>query len=257
MLFDTITYIGIDPTAGQRPFVFAALDNELRPIAIGEGRMEEILAFVAGQRRAWVSVCAPQRPNQGVMRKQEIRNNLTPVPVSGRWVDFRLADYMIRQRNISIPQTPADVESCPNWMKMGFSLYSHLEKLDYQLFPKKDSELVCLEVYPYASYAVLLEILPYPKYTIEGRLQRQLALFERGVKLPDPMAFLEEITRFKVLRGKLPVDQLFQAGELDALVGAYTAWLAVNHPDQVCSVGDPEEGQIVLPVPELKPHYTT
>ncbi len=137
------------------------------------------------------------------------------------------------------------------------SFYSGvLEKLGYKAYPDSSGDLQSLEVYPYASYAALLDVLPFQKYSIEGRLQRQLALYERKVKLPDPMLVFEEITRYKLLRGILPLDQLYQSSELDALVAAYTAWLAANHPEQVSSVGDIQEGQIVLPVATLKPRYT-
>jgi predicted RNase H-like nuclease len=43
--------------------------------------------------------------------------------------------------------------------------------------------------------------------------------------------------------------------ELDALVAAYTAWLAGMQREQVMFLGDETEGQIVLPVSELKPKY--
>ncbi len=256
MLFNPTTFIGVDPTAGQRPFAYAALDNDLRPLALGEGRLDDILAFAAGQRQAWIAVCSPRRPNQGVMTRQEVRRSLSPMPATGRWVDFRLADFLLRQHGIMIPQTPARVEDCSNWMQMGFNLYRGLERLGYQPYSTPGADLQSLEIYPYASYSVMLEVLPFQKYSLEGRLQRQLALYERKVKLPDPMLVFEEITRFKLLKGILPLDQLYQAGELDALVAAYTAWLAANHPEQTLVLGDPEEGQIVLPAAELKTRYS-
>jgi len=256
MLFTPTTFIGIDPTAGRRPFTYAALDNDLHLLALGEGRLEDILAFAAGQRQAWVAVCAPRQPNQGVMKRNEIRKRLSPMPATGRWVDFRLADYLLRQHNISIPQTPAKIEDCSNWMQMGFYLYRGLERLGFQPYLTPGADLQSLEVYPYAAYAIMLEVLPFPKYSLEGRLQRQLALFERKVKLPDPLLVFEEITRFKLLKGILPLDQLYNTGELDALVAAYTAWLAANHSDQVSLLGDPQEGQIALPAAALKSHYT-
>ena len=184
-----MTFIGIDPTAGQKPFCYAALDHELRPIALGAGRLDEILAFSAGQRQAVIAVCSPRRPNQGVMTRQEVRQQLNPLPASGRWVDFRLADYLLRQRNIVIPQTPSDLSVCPKWMQMGFSLYAHLEKLGYRTYPIDGHELQTLEVYPHASFTVLMKKIPFPKYTLEGRLQRQLVLYENNIRLPDPMRF--------------------------------------------------------------------
>ena len=256
MLFNQMTFIGIDPTAGQKPFCYAALDHELRPIALGAGRLDEILAFSAGQRQAVIAVCSPRRPNQGVMTRQEVRQQLNPLPASGRWVDFRLADYLLRQRNIVIPQTPSDLSVCPKWMQMGFSLYTHLEKLGYRTYPIDGAELQTLEVYPHASFTVLMKKIPFPKYTLEGRLQRQLVLYENNIRLPDPMRFFEEITSHKLLKGILPTENLYSAGELDALVAAYTAWLAVTRPKDVLLLGDAQEGQIVLPTGELEFHYT-
>jgi predicted RNase H-like nuclease len=42
---------------------------------------------------------------------------------------------------------------------------------------------------------------------------------------------------------------------LDALVAAYTAWLTAHQPDGISLIGDPKEGQIVLPVSEVKSKY--
>ena len=52
MLFTHTTFIGIDPTAGVRPFTYTALNNKLELLALGQGNMDEVLAFVAGQRGA-------------------------------------------------------------------------------------------------------------------------------------------------------------------------------------------------------------
>jgi len=51
MFFTNTTFMGIDPTAGVRPFTYAALDSDLQLMALGQGDMDEVLAFVAGQRR--------------------------------------------------------------------------------------------------------------------------------------------------------------------------------------------------------------
>ncbi len=255
MFFTHTAYIGIDPTAGQRPFHYAALDQGLQLLALGQGGLEDVLAFVAGQRQAVLGVCAPRRANLGVMERPEVRERLSPPPRPGRWKSFRLAEYLLRQRRIPSPQTPAREESCPNWMRMGFTLYRRLEALGYCAYPAQDAPLLWLEVYPHAFYCTLLGVAPFPKYTLEGRIQRQLVLYEQKVRVPDPMLFFEEITRHRLLQGVLPIDDLYQPGELDALAGAYTAWMAANHPDQVTLLGDAEEGQIVLPVSGLKNRY--
>ena len=65
MLFNETSFIGIDPTAGKRPMAYAALDRDLSLIALGEGDLDAVTAFVAGQQSAYVAVNAPPRPNQG------------------------------------------------------------------------------------------------------------------------------------------------------------------------------------------------
>ncbi|MBN2547972.1 MAG: DUF429 domain-containing protein [Anaerolineales bacterium] len=256
MFYTKTTFIGIDPTAGDHPFVYAALDHELRLLALGQGSMEDILAFAAGQHQAVAAVCAPRLPNQGLMARPEIRQDLTPAPTPGRWLNFRLADYLLRQRRLSSVQTPAEEEQCPRWMRNGFLLYRRLEGLGYQIYPHEQAELQCLEVYPHACYAALLGKLPFPKHSLEGRIQRQLVLYENRLNVPDPMRIFEEITRHRILKGVLELDNLYTPGELDALVAAYTAHLASNHPDQVTVLGDPREGEVVLPAAELKGKYS-
>jgi hypothetical protein len=217
--------------------------------------MEEVLAFVAGQREAIVAVCAPRRSNQGMMARPEIRDELIPQPRPARWNNFRVAEYQLRQRNIHIPQTCAGEADCPNWMQMGFKLFRRLDNLGYREYPTEGAQHQSIEVYPHACYVGMLGRTPFAKHTLEGRLQRQLILYERNINVPDSMRFFEEITRHRLLSGILPEDDLYTPGELDALVASYTAWMVVNEPEKTSAVGDPQEGQITLPVPELKEHY--
>jgi Protein of unknown function (DUF429) len=256
MFYTNTTYIGIDPTAGVRPFTYVALDHERNILALGRGDMEDILAFVAGQRSALVAVCAPRSPNRGLMDRQEVRQNLNPLPRPGRWRNFRVAEYQLRQHNIPIPQTPADPEDSPGWMQKGFTLFHRLGDLHYLPYPEENADRQSLEIYPHACFAALLGRLPFPKHTLEGRLQRQLALYDCQLKVADPMLVFEEITRHRLLQGILPMEALYHTEELDAMAAAYTAWVAGTKPEEITRLGDPEEGYLVLPVPELKERYS-
>ncbi len=255
MFISGSSFIGLDPTAGRKPFAYAALDDSLRLIALGGGSLEEVLAFAGGQREAFVAVCAPRRPSQRLMERPEIRDSLNPPPRPGRWTNFRLAEYLLRQHRISCYKTPADEKACPNWMQMGFHVYQRLEKMGYQPYPSTDHALQWLEVYPYACYCTLLGHSPLPKHSLEGRVQRQLVLHKQKIGLPDPMDMVKSITAQHLLQGNLPIDNLYSQGELDALVAAYTAWKAANHPDQITTLGDASEGLVVLPAGELKRRY--
>ena len=248
-------YLGIDPTAGRKPFAYAALDNNLRLTALGHGSLEEVLAFTGGQQQAMVAVCAPRRPSQRLMERTEVRDRLNPPPRPGRWMSFRLVEYLLRQHGINCYKTPPDTKACPNWMQMGFHLYHRLEQMGYQPYPSKEPALQWLEVYPHASFCTLLGRAPLPKNTLEGRIQRQLVLHRQKIGVPDPMDLIKGLTAHHLLQGMLPTDNLYTQGELDALVAAYTAWQAANHPKEIILLGEASEGMVVLPVAELKRTY--
>ncbi len=256
MLFTRMTFIGIDPTAGKRPITYAALDENLKLLSLGEGSLDDVVAFMAGQQHAYTAISAPRQPNTGIMAKPEIRQALSPTPQPGRWVNFRLCEYLLRQHNLHIPRTPAMGEATPNWMLMGYHLYQRLEGFGYRPFGSGTAERYTLEIYPHASFSAMLGILPFHKASLEGRLQRQLILFDANLEIPDPMHFFEEITRSRLMRGILPAAILYTSAELDALVAAYTAWMCARHPDQVSVFGDPDEGQILVPVQNLKQRYS-
>jgi predicted RNase H-like nuclease len=255
MFSDHTTFIGIDPTAGERPFTYVALDQDRSLLAVSQGDMEEVLAFVAGQRSAIVAVCAPYSPNRGLMDREEVRERLSPPPRPGRWRNFRLVEYQLRRHNIYIPQTAALEKDCPRWMQQGFILYKRLKALNYHPYPQKEAAHQYLEVYPHACFSVLLEHLPFPKHSLEGRIQRQLVLYKYDLNIPDPMFLFEEITRHRLLQGVLPIEDLYQVEELDAMVAAYTAWKAGMFPDEVTFLGDPSEGRLVIPTPDMKSRY--
>ncbi|MBN1668833.1 MAG: DUF429 domain-containing protein [Anaerolineales bacterium] len=255
MIFYQTTFIGIDPTAGQRPMAYAALDNDLQILALGEASLDEVTAFVGGQQAAFVAINGPRRPNQGLMKDEARRAALNPVPNPGRWEDFRVAEYLVNQHGIRMPRTPDHLSACPGWMQRGFELYQRLERLGFRDYPVEDGPCQVLEVYPHASYTVLLGLVPFVKDSLEGRLQRQLVLHNRGLEVADPMRVFEEITRYKLLQGILPLETIYAVPDLDALVAAYTAWVAAHHSEDVLLLGDPTEGQITLPRAELLSKY--
>lgn len=84
-----------------------------------------------------------------------------------------------------------------------------------------------------------------PRRTLEGRIQRELILYEEGLQIHDPMEFFEEITRHKLMQGILPIENLHSSKELDALVAAYVAWRAVQRANLVNL-----SGNFILPVKE-------
>ncbi len=84
-----------------------------------------------------------------------------------------------------------------------------------------------------------------PRRALEGRLQRSAILYEQGLQITDPVDMFEEITRYKLIQGILPLENLPSSRELDALAAAYLAWMSLNRPGRIVP-----KGEFVLPAPE-------
>jgi hypothetical protein len=178
---------------------------------------------------------------------------LTPYQISR--TELRLVEHELRERGITVTKTPANVELCPIWIQAGFELYRKLGKMGFKKYPEKDSAYQILETNPHACYCVMAGQVPLARLSLEGRLQRQIILYECGLRIKDPMDFFEEVTRYKLAKGVWPMELLYLPDQLDSLAAAYTAWLAINKPEHTLSLGDVKEGYLVLPEKVLKEKY--
>jgi hypothetical protein len=241
-------FMGIDISTGARPLTFVAVDTELKPLAIGEGDLPDALAYAAGQQAGvMVAINAPARPNNGRMADSSVRASLSPAPERGKWKTLRQAEFELIGQGVEVPQTPSSSERSLPWMKRGFTLVSRLEQFNYRPYPAEDSTRQWLEVQSDAAFWSLVGAAPLPAGTLEGRLQRQLALADLDLPVPDAMEFFEEITRFRLLKGSLPMNYVLSQAEINAWLAAFTAWQAVNQPEALRRFGVPEEGVIYLP----------
>lgn len=245
--------VGIDCTSSALAFTYAALDSELRMVNLAEVAVEDLLAFIAAQESVRIAVNAPSHVNTGVVRRHREAQRVDSHSIRG--AEIRQAEQELNSRGIAISGTPRLEALCPGWVQLGFSLYRRLAALRFQPFPAAEPQLQWVETHPHAGFCALLGRLPLPKPTLEGRLQRALVLFEHGVRIHDPMAFLEEITRHRLLHGLLPMEAVLTPEQLDAVLAAYTAWLTVQRPADVMQVGNKSEGFITLPVSSLQDRY--
>ena len=221
-------------------------------VALADGELEDVTTFLGGQSSAMVAINAPSGVNRGLVRekKKEMFKS-----AKTRAVGFRVAELELRERGITVSGTPATVSACPAWIQTGFALYRKLEKMGFKQHPTENAPHQVFETQPHAAFCVIAGAVPQPKPSLEGKIQRQLLLYEAGVRIKDPMDFFEEITRHKMIKGMWPLDLLYQPEQLDAIVAAYMAWLSVNKRETVSFIGDPTEGQIALPEKILKEKY--
>ena len=224
-----LSAIGVAYCGGKQPFTFAALDERQKVQALGTGKMCDALAYCSGAARAVILCGLPLcRPASG---------------------NLRLVEIELERRGLPTYHTAA--EDQPHHPAAGFGarFSAELSALGYSSDPLNNPDRVLLESHPAAIFHHLLGLKPFDAHTLEGRLQRQLVLFEREMPIPDPMDFFEEVTRHKLLHGILPTRDVYSPAELDALALAHTAWLFINDPQSLLILGDPASGQILLPQP--------
>ena len=246
-------YMGIDPSGGITPFAYAGLDGDCQLVMQGAGDADLVFRMLSDQDNIVVAINAPRNTNTGLVRGIFEKQN--PSLGHMRGADMRLAEYELRQRGIHISPTPSRPTSCASWVQVCFDFYRKLEGIGFKYFSAEGGNRQFLETHPHATYCALLGQVPLPKPTLEGRLQRQVVLYEHSVGIKDPMEFFEEITRHRLLKGSLPYELIYNSEELDAMAAAFTAYLALTRPSQVMGVGDKQEGQILLPVSSLKESY--
>lgn len=240
-------FIGIDPGAvagrSRRSFTYAALDSDCRLAALACGELTDILTFTSNLSRAIVAINGPARLNCGLLSRQpNLLGDLAPKPARMRQVEFDLHTHGLR-----VPPTPATLEECPHWMIACLHLYQQLSQNGFSSFPTTDSPRQIMETQVealFSSWTGNSRLLLAG--TLEGRIQRQLALLQQRLPVADPMDFFEEITRHKLLRGILPVEKLHSHLELNALAAAALAWNAAYHPETLHPTGEPAEGVIYI-----------
>lgn len=231
----------------RRSFVYAALDADRDLVALGHGDWNEVLAYLGGQAAAYVAINGPRKPNTGAARDAAVLQNELPYGKPDPTITIRLCEHRLLELGFKIAPTPDTVKACPVWMQNGFSLYQQLETLGYTTFPDPEGSHYLLETHSEAVFWRLLkDKAPLPN-SLEGRLQRQLILHSLELPVPDAMDFFLEITRFKLMQGELPDQDIHTYEELNALAAAYIAWQAGHAPEELVLLGDPEEGQIALP----------
>ncbi|HEU4978796.1 MAG TPA: DUF429 domain-containing protein, partial [Solirubrobacteraceae bacterium] len=168
----------------------------------------------------------------------------------GRYERHRVCDALLFRRRLPlypVPSASQALAAWERWIGVGFELFAALAALELYrpVAPAGDVQGLAAqgalsfgrlcETYPDAVFCSLIGHRPAPKRTPWGLQERITALKQRGVVDADGGLWHRTLD------------------ELDACAAAYVAYtLAAG---QASWVGDPREGVIVLPVPELADRY--
>jgi len=247
-------FAGVDFSAGKTRLTVARLTPHLDIRSLTQQTPEEAAEDLASWAEVSVALAGPLR----ACRTEAADNSpIGEALRTGKRKRIRAAEAEHARRGIPVRKTPALESAAPAWMRSSFRLAGELAARGFSEGPAgRESPRAVLETHPAACAAVLLGRLPFGRETLEGRIQRQLALLRERVSLPDPMDALEELTAHHLLSGRLALDGIRRPDELDAILAAYTAWRAWSAPDAVTWLGDDAEGWICLPVKELMDKYS-
>jgi hypothetical protein len=236
------SYIGIEPLANANAFAFVSLDEQLNLLAIGEGGLKDVFSYLIGQEALLVGVHAP-----GFLGKPVGQFPLSPDISAPPAKSCRLCELQAWQESIPVEFTPAKASVFSAASRHGYQLLQMLQRYGFAFYNQNPANKILIETQPAACYYQLINTQPLPEDAFLGRLQRQLILHEHKLPVQDPMDFFEEITRHKIMMGKVSLKSFLLSQELNAMVIAYTAWLFHQQPDRSRLFGNDSDGVLILP----------
>jgi len=246
---DKFTFIGIDITRKPPHFSYIAVDEDLSPLAIQQCSLPDLLSYLAGIQNARVSINAPLHLNCGLLA-HSARKKQNP----GRWPNIREIEYAISSISVEIYHTPDTANRNDPMIYYGVYLATLLTEMGYALLDHSSSPRQFFETPASTAFWSLHEPLLMPEESFMGRVQRQLIAYDLDLPVADAMDFFEELTRFRVKNGNVPLGMILPIHELNAWITAYTAWVSWKQPDQLAALGDETEGKIYLPALPKKLH---
>lgn len=238
---DTFTFIGIDTNSRPPYYHLIAIDSQLNCLSELTGDWEYLYSLLAKSDKAIIAINAPLSMNTGYLTQSNL-----PKRHPGRWPNCRRVEYDLLQLGAPVYSTPKDPRKMPASLSRGFAISRQLIDLGFALFTNKQ-EKSFIEVPADAAFWSITQGEMIDQNQLLGRIQRQMILYERGFPVPDPMAFFEEITRFKIKMGNIPRDFVLTPSQLNARMAAYTAQQLWKNPESVAKLGYQQEGFLYLP----------
>lgn len=164
------------------------------------------------------------------------------VRVLENWSGSDLFSWLQEYKNCALA---VDVPSTKSGQKIYAEVRARLLKAGFKPFSRKSFPRQLIETSVQDCFRAWSGHRLLARRALEGRLQRSAVLYEQGLQITDPVDIFEEITRYKLVQGILPLDRLPSSKELDALAAAYLAWMSLNRPGQIVP-----QGEYVLPAEE-------
>ena len=238
---DTYTFVGIDVNSRPPYYHLVAIDTQLHFRSELTGDLEELTQFLLRTDKLIIGINAPLSISTGYLAQSNL-----PKHHPGRWPNCRRVEFELAQHGAPVYFTPNDPNKMPAALSRGFTMSRRLIDLGYELSTDQ-TENSLIEVPADAAFWSIVQGEMIEQNQLLGRIQRQMILYELGFQVPDPMAFFEEITRFKIKMGNIPLNLVLTQQQLNARIVAYTAQQLWKNPERVAKLGYQQEGYLYLP----------
>lgn len=236
------SFVGIEPLATSNGFSFVSLDDSLSLLAIGEGTLKDVFSFLIGQKMVKVAIHGPAF--LGTSHSAGLDHQMQDICPAK---EYRTCEVQLWQKKIPCEFTAAKLGRLSALSRLGYQLIQTLQQYEFSFSNPSAMQRSLIETCPAACYHQLLNTA-IQEEPLLWRFQHQLILHKLHLPVQDPMIFFEEITRHKLLMGKMSLENILIPEEMNAMVSAYTAWLSHYHPEKVTAWGDESDGFLVLPV---------
>ena len=234
-------FVGLNVNSRPPHFTVVGLDAKLNTLFDFTGNWEDISSRLDEYQQIILALNSPVSPNTDFLRHSQKKKHKP-----GKWPDVRCIEYELAEYGAPIYHTPKKKSNLLASQQYGSKLVENLKSVGF-IDLESDGEKRLIEVPAETAFWSIDRKPLFEEFSFIGRIQRQLLLLELGFKLPDPMDFFEELTRFKLLTGKAPLDMVFDVSRLNACINAFTALKIKKDPSRVAKLGYPQEGYLYLP----------
>jgi hypothetical protein len=244
---DDTCFAGIDVNSRPPYYTIIALTAARTILLDVSGNWEEIRTCLEPFNQITIAINSPIEANNGFL---SLSHRIKHKP--GKWPDIRLIEFDLEEYGAPIYHTPKKKSNLLAGQKYGFSLVAALNQTGFSEYG--ENTLKSYVEVPSETAFWSIERKPlFEDISFIGRIQRQLLLLDLGLQVPDPMDFFEELTRFKLQTGNVPLEMVYELPRLNAFINAYTALQIQENPSGIAKLGYPQEGFIYLPfcLPDL------
>jgi len=217
-------WLGIDVHEKSLEMALLYEDETIKFFRADSGNWAQLNQILEEQNPLVIAIDAPSSTNQGKMREGGIRAQLGLK--NQKWQNCRVSEYLLGIGGYF--WTKAEEKNCPKWMRNGFLLFNFLIEKGYELASSEQKGSL-LEVHPTYGFRWLIAPKKLSKKSSPKGKKQRIDILSRFIYLPQ---------------------KNLNTHNIDAILASLLAKFYSTKEYPCYFVGDPGEGQILLPAGE-------